>query len=90
MHNHLRHHTGEKETEKTDGKSKVGPVMSVFHYFQCIALEINLAVKIHFVKGLHWYFAFAMVLGFVAFSMEIDIVLNWATRKSSFLIFPRR
>ena len=90
MHDNLRHHTSQKKSEETDGKLEIGPVVSIFHYFQCIAFEINCAIKVHLVKCLHRYLAFAMIPSSIALTMKLEVVLHRATWVASFLVLSRR
>ncbi len=87
MHNHFWHHTSEEEAEQADGEPEVCPVMAVFHHLQSIAFEVDGAIEVHLVKGLHWYFAFAMVLCSILVTVEVQIMLYWSTWISSLLVF---
>ena len=39
--------------------------MPILQNLESVPVEIHLAVKVHFMKGLHWYFILASVLGSV-------------------------
>jgi hypothetical protein len=54
MHDNLRHHTEKEEFEETEREAKIGPIMTVLHYFKAVTLEVDLAIKIHLVKCFHW------------------------------------
>ena len=90
VHDYLWHHTGEEEAEQADGESEVCPVMPVFHHLQGVPFEINGAVKVHLVKCLHWYLAFAMVFRPILLAVELQIMLHRSPRKTSLFIFSRR
>ena len=89
MHDHLWHHTSEKEAEQADCEPEVCPVVAVFHHLQCIAFEVNGAIEVHLVEGLHWYLALAMVFRSIVCAMELQVILHWSTWVSSLLILSR-
>ena len=64
--------------------------MSVLHCLQAVPLEVNLAIEVHFVEGLHWNLVLAMVFRPITFSVEGEVVLNWTTRKFCFFRLARR
>ena len=45
--------------------------MAVFHHLQCIAFEVDGAIEVQFVKGLHWDLAFAMILGSILLIVKL-------------------
>lgn len=61
MHDDLGDHTGQKVAKQAKGELPIGPVVSVFHDLQCIALEVDFAIKVHLVKGFHWYLVLAII-----------------------------
>ena len=71
MHEHFRYHASQEETEQADCESKICPIVSVLHNFQCIALEVDGTIKVHFMEGFHWYFAFPMVFGAVVLAVKV-------------------
>lgn len=71
MHEHFRYRTSKEETEQADRKPKVRPIVSVLHNFQCIALEVDGTIEIHFMEGFHWYLTLPMVFGTVILAMEM-------------------
>ena len=90
MHNHLWHHTSEEEAEQAKCEPEIGPVMSVLHHLQSVTVKVDGTVEVHFMKSLHWYFAFAMILGSMLFAVEMQIMLHRSAWISSLLIFSRR
>ena len=90
MHDHFRHHTSEEKAKETDGEPEVGPIMTVLQNFQGIALEVDRPIEVHLMESFNWYLALAMVLHSVFLAVELNIMLDWTARKSSFLIFSRR
>jgi hypothetical protein len=89
MHDDFRNHAREEEFEEAQGEAEACPIMAIFHHFQTIALEINLFVKVHLMKCLHWYAAFSIVLHAILVAAEMQIVLHRPARVPCFLIFPR-
>lgn len=61
MHNDLGDHAGQKVATKADGELPIGPVVSIFHDLQGVALEVDFAIKVHLVKGFHRYLVLAIV-----------------------------
>ena len=90
MHDHLRHHASEEIPEQTQGKAEVGPVMPVLQQFQCVPFEVDEAIKVHVVEGLHGNLVPAMVLVSVLLSVELEIVLDGLAGKMRLLILARR
>ncbi len=64
--------------------------MAVFHHFQCVAFEVDLPVKVHFVERLHRDLLLAIVPRSVLLGVELEIMLDWATWITRFLVFARR
>jgi hypothetical protein len=60
--------------------------MSVFHYFQAIPIEVNLAIKVHVVECLHWDLVPSTVLEFVGLILECKIVFDRAAWNSGLFI----
>jgi len=63
--------------------------MSVFHYLQRIAIEVNLAIEVHIVEGLHGNLAGASVLELVGFVLEGQVVFDRATRERGLFVLAR-
>ena len=89
MHDKLRHHSEQEEPEETKSEAKVCPVMTIFHEFEAIAFEINLAIKVHFMKCFHWNPVLAIILYPVVLIMKMQIVLYRSTRVPSLLVLAR-
>lgn len=86
MHNHLRYHAQKEEFEKSKGKAKADPVVAVFQHVETVTLEVNLSVKVHFMKSLHRDSVLARIFQPVILVVEEQIVLNRSARISSLLI----
>lgn len=90
MHDYLWHHTSKKISEQAECEPEVCPIVSIFHHFQGITFEVDGSIEVHFVKGLHWYLALAMVFRSIPFAVELQVMLHWSTWESSLLVFSRR
>ena len=86
MHDDLWSELEEDELEQADSEAEVGPVGSVFEDLETVAVELNIAVKVHVVEGLHWDLALAAVLELVGLVLEGEVVLNWASWESGLLV----
>lgn len=64
--------------------------MPVLHDLECVTFEVNLAIEIHFVEGLHWDPIPASVFGLVFFGVEVQVVLDRSSRVASLLVHARR
>jgi hypothetical protein len=81
VHDDLRDHTKKKVFKERGGESKVGPVVSVLKNVQSIALEVNLAIKVKLVEGLHGDLVVSLVLGSEISVLELEVVLNAKVRE---------
>ena len=90
MHDDFRDHASQEETEETQCEPEVGPVVPVLHGFQTIALEVDIAVKVLLVEGLHRDPVLAMVPGPVRLFVEGEVMFDRTTRISSLFIFSGR
>lgn len=79
VHDNLWHHASQEEPEQADSETEVGPVVAVLHDLQCVTVEVDLAIKVLLVEGLHGDLVAAVVLGLVFGTVEGEIVLNWCT-----------
>lgn len=86
MHDYLRHHASQKESEKAHSEPEICPVVSVFHNLQRISFEIDHPVEVHLMEGFHRNLAFPMVFGSVTLLVELEVMLHRSTRVSSFLV----
>jgi hypothetical protein len=86
VHNDFRCELEEDELEQADGESKAGPVGTVLEDLEAVAVELNIALKVHVVEGLDWDLGPSAVLELIGIVLEGEVVLDRATRKSHFLI----
>lgn len=86
MHDELGNHAEEEELDEADGKAEAGPVMAVLHDLEAVALEVNVAVKVHLVERLHGDLVGAAVLGAVGILLEVQVELHGAARELGLFI----
>lgn len=89
VHDNLREHAKQEELAETQSEAKASPVVSVLHDFEAVAIEIDVAVKVHFVESLHRDLFPAMVLDLVRLLLEVEVVLDRATWVSGLAILAR-
>lgn len=86
MHDDLRNHAEKEELDQTNGEAEAGPVMPVLHDLEAVTVEVDVAVKVHLMEGLHRDLVLAMVLALVLGLLEREVMLNRAPRKLGLLI----
>lgn len=86
MHDDLGNHAREEVLDQADGEAETGPVVSELHDLEAVTVEVNVAVKVHLVEGLHGDFLLAVVLGLVLGLLEAEVVLYALTRVLGLLI----
>lgn len=60
--------------------------MTVLHHLEAVALEVDVAIKVHLMERLERDLVGATVLGTVRLLLEVKVELNWATGVLGFLI----
>ncbi len=88
MHDDLGHHTSQKVAKQAEGELPVGPVMSILHDLQGVALEVDFAIKVHLVKGFHWYLILAIISRPVILVVEFEVMFDRTTGVPCLLVFP--
>jgi CDGSH-type Zn-finger protein len=63
--------------------------MTVFHNLEAVTLEVDIAVKVHLVEGLHGDLVVATVLDTVGLLLEVEVVLDTTVRKANLVILAR-
>lgn len=86
VHDDFGHHASKEEPEERQSEAEVGPVVTVLHDLEGVAVEVDIAVKVLLVEGLHGDLAAAVVLGAVGLLVELEVVLNRGTRVASLLV----
>lgn len=81
MNQNLWEESEQEELEETDGEAPSSPVVSQFHSLQAVHLELNLAVKVHFMESLHWNLVLSAVLLSILGVLETKVVLDTLSRE---------
>lgn len=89
MHDDFWREVEEDIFEKTDGEFEACPVMSVLENLKCVAIEVNLSIKVHVVKGFHRNLVLAAVFQPVGLFLEGKIMLDRASWILGLLILAR-
>lgn len=89
MHNDFRGELEENELEQADSEGEAGPVGTVLEDLEAVAVELDIALEVHVVESLNWDLGPPAVLELIGIVLEGEVVLDWATRESHFLIFAR-
>jgi hypothetical protein len=63
--------------------------VALLHDLKAVTLELNIAVKVHFVESLHGNLVGATVLETVGFLLEFEVVLDTTVGKANLLILAR-
>ena len=87
VHDGIRQEDKEEELDQANGEVEVGPVMTVLEDLESIALEVNIAVKVLLVEGLHGDLGLATVLVLVLLLLEVEVVLDTLVGKLDLVIF---
>jgi hypothetical protein len=90
VQNDLGHHASHKEPHQADGEAEASPIVSVFHDFQSITLEVYLTVKVHFMESLHGDLVAPIVLVTVFLVVEGQVVLDGLAWVLGLLVLARR
>lgn len=86
MHDDLRNHANEKVSNQTNGETETGPIVTELHDIQAVAVEVDVAVEIHLMEGLHGNLLLAIVLAFILRLLEGKVVLDALARVLGFLV----
>jgi hypothetical protein len=90
VHDNLGNHARQEELDQAIGEAEAGPVVAVLENVEGVAVELDVAVKVHLLEGLHGNLAFSMVLGLILGLLEGEIVLDGAARVLGLLVQARR
>lgn len=63
--------------------------MSVFHDLEAVPIEVNVTIKVHVMKSLHWNLVASSVLELVGLILEGKVVFDRAAWNSGFFILAR-
>jgi hypothetical protein len=86
VHDDLWCELEENELEQAGGEAEAGPVGSVLHDLKAVAVELDIAVKVQVVEGLHWDLVAATILQPVGLVLEGKVVLDRAAGVLDLLI----
>jgi len=89
VHDDLRHHAKQEELDKANGKAEANPVMTLLHDLKAVTLEVDIAVKVHFVESLHGDLVGATILETVGVLLELEVVLDTTVGEANLLILAR-
>lgn len=87
MHDKLGNHASQKVLDEADGETEASPVVAVLHNLEAVTLELDIAVKVHLVEGLHGDLVGATVLETVGLLLEVEVVLNRTARQLGLVRF---
>ncbi len=76
VHEGLGDQTGENILDQAKGEAEAGPIVSVLEDLEAVAIELDVAVEVHLVEGLHGDLVLAIVLGLVRGLLEGQVVLD--------------
>lgn len=86
MHNDLGNHASEEELDQAESEAEAGPVVAVLQNLKAVTVEVNLAVKVHLMEGLHGDLVLASILGLILGLLEGEVVLDRAAGELGLLI----
>jgi hypothetical protein len=89
VHDNLGNHAKEEELDESNGETEAGPVMTVLHGLEAVTLEVDIAVKVHLVEGLHGDLVVATVLDTVGLLLEVEVELDTTVRKADLVVLAR-
>lgn len=86
MHNDLGNHAKEEKLDEANGEAEAGPVVSVLHNLETVTLEVDIAVKVLLVEGLHGDLLVTLVLVFVGLLLEVEVLLDGTAREAGLFV----
>ena len=78
---HIRGELEEDEVEQGPGEGKVAPIVAVLHGLKTVTVEVDIAVEVHLVEGLHGDLVVASVSQAVLVLLESNVVLDGPARE---------
>ena len=90
VHEGLRDQAGENKLDQADGEAEAGPIVSVLEDLEAVAVELDVAVEVHLVEGLHGDLVLAIVFGLVRGLLEGEVVLDGAAGIPGLLVLAGR
>jgi hypothetical protein len=89
MQDHFRCKVQEHKFKELESKSEACPIMSIFHDFESIPIEVNIAIKVFVVERLHGNLAPPAVLDFIVLLFEGEIMLDGAPGEFGLFVLAR-
>lgn len=86
----LRNEGSEEVLDIANGEAEVAPVVAEFKNFQHVSLDINVAVEVHLVEGLHGDSLLAAICFTMFLLLEGQVVLDGLAAELGLLVFARR
>jgi hypothetical protein len=86
VHNDLGNHAKEEKLDEANGEAEAGPVVSVLHNLETVTLEVNIAIKVLLVEGLHGDLLVALVLVSVGLLLEVEVLLDGTAREADLFV----
>lgn len=89
MHDNLGNHANKEVLDQTDGETEAGPIVAELHNLKAVAVEVDVAFKVHLMEGLHGNLLLAIVLALVLRLLESKVVLDALARVLGLLVLSR-
>lgn len=90
MHNDLGNHAKEEKLDETNGEAEAGPVVSVLHNLETVALKVHVTVEVLLVESFHGNLLVTLVLVSVGLLLEVEVLLDGTTRESNLVVLSGR
>ena len=85
VHDHLRNHAEQEVLNQAKGEAEVGPVVAQLQNVQAVALEVDVAIEVLLIEGLHGDLLAAV--GFTVLCLvELKVRLDRLARELGFLV----
>jgi hypothetical protein len=89
MHDELWCEAEEDVFKDANGKSEAGPVVPVLQNLQGIAIELNVAVKVHVLESLHGDLVPAAVPDLIGIALEGKVMFDGAPWELDLVVLAR-
>lgn len=89
MHDELGNEGEEEVLDEAHGEGEVGPVVAVLEDLEAVAVELDVAVKVHLVEEVHLDLDIAAVLGLVLGVLEGQVELNRTAGELGLFVLAR-
>lgn len=89
VHDELRCEAKEDMLEEANCKLEAGPIVSVLKHLETVAIEVDIAVKVHRVESFHGNLTPPAVLDLIGIILERQVVLDRAAWELDLLVLAR-